>query len=105
MTKQALRELRDAVQASPAAAAFLLSVLSTAPEAVVRKPLAEMLQLASSEYALTFDSEWLEGSITKRDLAAALAVLLGAAAMPSAAGWTTLAPDGGEQSSGRLVTR
>ena len=103
MTKQALRELRLAVRGNPAAAAFLLSVLSSAPEAVIRKPLAQMLLLPDAFSASHFDDGWMAGELSKGDLAAALAVLLGAARAPPGGAWVSVAGSGAAGLLGRLL--
>ena len=103
LTQKALRELRDAVRANPEAAAFLLSILSTASEAVIQKPLAEMLHLPETFSAPSFDDVWMSGRMSKSDLAAALAVLLGDAQPPLRGGWNTVAGSGTGQPPGRLV--
>ena len=103
MSNRALRELRRAVRANPEAAAFLLSVLSSASEVVVRKPLAEMLQLPHSFSASAFDEGWMAGEIAKGDLAAALVVLIGAQTTPSRDAWMTVAGSGATDPPGRLL--
>jgi len=103
LTKQALRELRLAVRTNPAVAAFLLSVLSSAPEAVIRKPLAQMLVLPDTFSASHFDHGWMAGEVSKSDLAAALAVLLGADKAPRRGAWVSVAGSGAADSPGRLL--
>jgi len=102
LIKQALREVREAVRANPEAAAFLLAVLSSAPEAVVRKPLGQMLRLPDTFSASHFNDGWMAGDISKRNLAAALVVLLGADTPPGG-GWATVAGSGAADPPGRLL--
>ena len=105
MTRRALRELRLAVRANPAAAAFLLSVLTTAPEAVIRKPLAQMLLLPDTFSASHFDDGWMAGEVSKSDLAAGLAVLLGADEAPTRGAWVSVAGFGAADPPGNLLPR
>ena len=103
LSKRALRELRQAVRANPEAAAFLLSVLSTASEVVIRKPLAAMLHLPHPFSASAFDEGWMAGEIAKDELAGALAVLIGAPRTPSRHAWRTLAGSRAKEPLGRLL--
>jgi hypothetical protein len=93
MSRQALRELRDGVRANPDAAEFLLMVLSTAPQVVVRKPLGEMLRLGAFT-AAGFDDGWTTGVISKKEMAGTLALLLNRPVKANPNGWTTVAGAG-----------
>ncbi len=104
MSRQALRELRDGVRANPDAAEFLLMVLSTAPEVVVRKQLGEMLRLGSFT-APHFDGGWMTGGISKKEVATALALLLNRPVSLSRNGWATVAGSGQGEPPAELLPR